>query len=99
MVGGSPAALSAPLKAARDGADVALADKGHCGTSSTTASAGIGVWYVTRSPPRGGGHVEWRTPGRIPGRPALRPRWCRRHPQPGHRGRRRLPLPPPQPEV
>ncbi|MGV9254409.1 FAD-dependent oxidoreductase [Streptomyces sp. NPDC003697] len=46
VVGGGPAATWAALKAAQDGADVALADKGYCGTSGATASAGTGVWYV-----------------------------------------------------
>ena len=46
VVGGGPAATWAALKAAEDGADVVLADKGYCGTSGATASAGTGVWYV-----------------------------------------------------
>ncbi|MFF9362410.1 FAD-dependent oxidoreductase [Streptomyces griseoluteus] len=46
VVGGGPAATWAALKAAQDGADVVLADKGYCGTSGATASAGTGVWYV-----------------------------------------------------
>src|SRR5215467_6764126 len=29
-----------------NGASVVLADKGYCGTSGATASAGTGVWYV-----------------------------------------------------
>lgn len=52
VVGGGPAAAWAALKAAQDGADVVLADKGYCGTSGATASAGTGVWYVPRSPTR-----------------------------------------------
>ncbi|MFJ8591102.1 FAD-dependent oxidoreductase [Streptomyces sp. NPDC093598] len=50
VVGGGPAATWAALKAAQDGADVILADKGYCGTSGATASAGNGVWYVPPEP-------------------------------------------------
>lgn len=49
VVGGGPAGAWAALKAAEAGADVILADKGYCGASGATASAGTGVWYV---PPR-----------------------------------------------
>ncbi|GAA0362448.1 FAD-binding protein [Microbispora corallina] len=49
VAGGGPAAAWAEYKAAQAGADVVLADKGYCGTSGATASAGTGVWYV---PPR-----------------------------------------------
>ncbi len=50
VVGGGPAATWAALRAARDGADVVLADKGFCGTSGATAAAGTGVWYVPPDP-------------------------------------------------
>src|SRR4051812_10931446 len=50
VVGGGPAATWAALTAAREGADVVLADKGYCGTSGATASAGTGVWYVPPDP-------------------------------------------------
>ncbi|MFF3518085.1 FAD-dependent oxidoreductase [Streptomyces sp. NPDC002573] len=50
VVGGGPAATWAALKAAQDGADVVLTDKGYCGTSGATASAGTGVWYVPPEP-------------------------------------------------
>ncbi|MGP3948805.1 FAD-binding protein [Streptomyces sp. 7N604] len=50
VVGGGPAATWAALKAAQDGADVVLADKGYCGTSGATASSGTGVWYVPPEP-------------------------------------------------
>ncbi|MFJ1996177.1 FAD-binding protein [Streptomyces asiaticus] len=50
VVGGGPAATWAALKATRAGADVVLADKGYCGTSGATASAGTGVWYVPPEP-------------------------------------------------
>ncbi|SLI10640.1 Fumarate reductase/succinate dehydrogenase flavoprotein-like protein [Mycobacteroides abscessus subsp. abscessus] len=46
IVGGGPAATWAALSASRSGADVVLVDKGYCGTSGATASAGTGVWYV-----------------------------------------------------
>lgn len=46
VVGGGPAGAWAALKAAQVGADVILVDKGYCGTSGATASAGTGVWYV-----------------------------------------------------
>ncbi|MGH3581890.1 MAG: FAD-binding protein, partial [Mycobacterium sp.] len=46
VAGGGPAACWAALRAAAGGADVVLADKGYCGTSGATASAGTGVWYV-----------------------------------------------------
>ncbi|WP_211261329.1 FAD-dependent oxidoreductase [Pseudonocardia acaciae] len=50
VVGGGPAATWAAVKAAAAGADVVLADKGYCGTSGATASAGTGVWYVPPEP-------------------------------------------------
>jgi succinate dehydrogenase/fumarate reductase flavoprotein subunit len=50
VVGGGPAATWAASQAARGGADVVLADKGYCGTSGATASAGTGVWYVPPDP-------------------------------------------------
>jgi succinate dehydrogenase/fumarate reductase flavoprotein subunit len=50
VAGGGPAACWAALRAARDGAAVVLADKGYCGTSGATASAGTGVWYVPPDP-------------------------------------------------
>ncbi|WP_330479585.1 FAD-binding protein [Streptomyces platensis] len=50
VVGGGPAATWAALKSAQAGAEVVLADKGYCGTSGATASAGTGVWYVPPDP-------------------------------------------------
>lgn len=44
VIGGGPAATWAALKADETGADVVLTDKGYCGTSGGTASAGTGVW-------------------------------------------------------
>ena len=46
----SAAARPAPgprSRRAQAGAEVVLADKGYCGTSGATASAGTGIWYVT----------------------------------------------------
>lgn len=50
VIGGGPAGAWAALKAAQGGADVLLVDKGYCGTSGATASAGTGVWYVPPEP-------------------------------------------------
>lgn len=50
VIGGGLAATWAALGAARAGASVVLADKGYCGTSGVTASAGPGHWWV---PPEG----------------------------------------------
>jgi succinate dehydrogenase/fumarate reductase flavoprotein subunit len=46
VIGGGPAGCWAAITAAENGASVVLADKGYCGTSGATASAGTGVWYV-----------------------------------------------------
>ncbi len=46
VLGGGPAGCWAAITAAEAGASVVLVDKGHCGTSGATASAGTGVWYV-----------------------------------------------------
>ena len=46
VIGGGPAGCWAALTAAANGASVVLVDKGYCGTSGATASAGTGVWYV-----------------------------------------------------
>jgi succinate dehydrogenase/fumarate reductase flavoprotein subunit len=50
VVGGGPAGTWAAIKAAQTGADVVLIDKGHCGSSGATASAGTGIWYVPDEP-------------------------------------------------
>jgi succinate dehydrogenase/fumarate reductase flavoprotein subunit len=50
VIGGGLAGTWAAIAAAREGAQVALADKGHCGTSGVTATAGPGHWWV---PPEG----------------------------------------------
>jgi len=50
VLGGGPAATWAAWSAAQQGAKVVLADKGYCGTSGATASAGTGVWYVAPDP-------------------------------------------------
>src|ERR1700744_4282873 len=46
VIGGGPAGCWAAVSAAEAGASVVLADKGYCGTTGATASAGVGVWYV-----------------------------------------------------
>jgi succinate dehydrogenase/fumarate reductase flavoprotein subunit len=46
VIGGGPAGCWAAIAAAEGGASVVLVDKGYCGTSGATASAGTGVWYV-----------------------------------------------------
>ena len=46
MIGGGPAGCWAAISAAEAGASVVLVDKGYCGTTGATASAGVGVWYI-----------------------------------------------------
>nr|WP_242605974.1 FAD-binding protein [Frankia sp. Cppng1_Ct_nod] len=46
VLGGGPAGTWAALEAATRGQRVALADKGYCGTSGSTAAAGNNLWYV-----------------------------------------------------
>jgi succinate dehydrogenase/fumarate reductase flavoprotein subunit len=46
VVGGGLAGAWAALSAAQHGADVILVDKGYCGTSGVTATAGVGHWYL-----------------------------------------------------
>ncbi len=50
IVGGGLSGCWAAAAAARAGAQVVLADKGYCGTSGVTATAGPGHWWV---PPEG----------------------------------------------
>lgn len=50
VIGGGLAAAWAGVAAARAGARVVMVDKGHCGTSGVTATAGPGHWWV---PPEG----------------------------------------------
>ena len=51
VVGGGMAGAWAAATAARTGASVVLADKGYCGTSGVTATAGPGHWWVPPDPP------------------------------------------------
>jgi succinate dehydrogenase/fumarate reductase flavoprotein subunit len=51
IVGGGMAGAWAAATAARQGASVILADKGYCGTSGVTATAGPGHWWVPPDPP------------------------------------------------
>jgi succinate dehydrogenase/fumarate reductase flavoprotein subunit len=46
VVGGGLAGTWTALGAARAGASVLLVDKGFCGTSGVTATAGVGHWWV-----------------------------------------------------
>jgi succinate dehydrogenase/fumarate reductase flavoprotein subunit len=46
VLGGGPSGCWAAITAAETGASVVLVDKGYCGTSGATASAGTGVWYI-----------------------------------------------------
>ncbi|BCJ49299.1 hypothetical protein Asp14428_07740 [Actinoplanes sp. NBRC 14428] len=46
VLGGGLAATWAALSAADAGATVVLADKGYCGTSGVTATAGVSHWLV-----------------------------------------------------
>ena len=46
VIGGGLAGTWAAVAAAREGARVVLAEKGYCGTSGVTASAGPGHWWV-----------------------------------------------------
>jgi succinate dehydrogenase/fumarate reductase flavoprotein subunit len=50
VLGGGPAATWAAVSAARQGASVVLADKGFCGASGVTATAGVGHWLVPPEP-------------------------------------------------
>ena len=50
VLGGGLAATWAAAAAAADGAAVVLADKGFCGTSGVTATAGPGHWWVPPEP-------------------------------------------------
>ncbi len=46
VIGGGLAGAWAGVAAAREGASVVIADKGYCGTSGVTATAGPGHWWV-----------------------------------------------------
>lgn len=47
VIGGGLAGAWAAMAAAREGAEVVLVDKGYCGTSGVTATAGPGHWWVS----------------------------------------------------
>ena len=51
VIGGGLAGAWAGVAAAREGASVVIADKGYCGTSGVTATAGPGHWWVPRRSP------------------------------------------------
>jgi succinate dehydrogenase/fumarate reductase flavoprotein subunit len=46
IIGGGLAGTWAAIAAAREGSRVILVDKGFCGTSGVTATAGPGHWWV-----------------------------------------------------
>src|SRR5882757_7850669 len=50
VIGGGPAGCWAALNAVTEGARVVLVDKGYCGSSGATASAGTQIWYVPPVP-------------------------------------------------
>ncbi|MGV3549389.1 FAD-dependent oxidoreductase [Rhizobium sp.] len=50
VIGGGPAGCWAALNAVEAGARVVLVDKGYCGSSGATASAGTQIWYVAPTP-------------------------------------------------
>ncbi|WP_411036010.1 FAD-dependent oxidoreductase [Shinella sp. BYT-45] len=50
VIGGGPAGCWAALEAAAAKARVLLVDKGYCGSSGATASAGTQIWYVPPDP-------------------------------------------------
>ncbi|RJQ83858.1 FAD-dependent oxidoreductase [Amycolatopsis panacis] len=49
VIGGGLAATWTAVAAAQAGGDVVLADKGYCGTSGVTATAGVTHWFVPPS--------------------------------------------------
>ncbi|ATN34979.1 oxidoreductase [Rhizobium sp. ACO-34A] len=51
IIGGGLAGTWAAAAARRAGATVILADKGYCGTSGVTATAGPGHWWIPPDPP------------------------------------------------
>ncbi|KQV40842.1 MULTISPECIES: FAD-binding protein [unclassified Rhizobium] len=50
VIGGGPAGCWAALEASAAKARVVLVDKGYCGSSGATASAGTQIWYVPPDP-------------------------------------------------
>jgi succinate dehydrogenase/fumarate reductase flavoprotein subunit len=59
VIGGGLAGAWAALSAAEQGAGVVLVDKGYCGTSGVTATAGVGHWWMPE--PARPAEVERRT--------------------------------------
>lgn len=51
VIGGGLAGAWAAAAAARAGAEVVLAEKGYCGTSGVTATAGPSHWWIPPDPP------------------------------------------------
>ena len=50
VIGGGPAGCWAALEAVATNASVVLVEKGYCGSSGATASAGTQIWYVKPDP-------------------------------------------------
>jgi L-aspartate oxidase len=57
VIGGGMAGAWTATAAAREGASVVLVDKGYCGTSGVTATAGPGHWWVPPDPPEARGNA------------------------------------------
>ncbi|OCR23823.1 oxidoreductase [Pseudomonas syringae] len=60
VIGGGLAGTWAAVAAARQGSRVILADKGFCGTSGVTATAGPGHWWVPPDPQTRASAIEKR---------------------------------------
>ncbi|CAN5375997.1 FAD-binding protein [soil metagenome] len=60
VIGGGMAAAWAAISAAREGADVTLADKGYLGTSGVTATGGPNHWWVSPEPGKREAAIEDR---------------------------------------
>lgn len=60
VIGGGMAAAWAAIAAAREGADVILADKGYVGTSGVTATGGPNHWWVSPEPGKREAAIEER---------------------------------------
>ena len=60
VLGGGMAAAWAAISAAREGADVVLADKGFLGTSGVTATGGPNHWWVPPDPGKREAAIEER---------------------------------------
>lgn len=73
VIGGGLAGTWAAAAAARDGAKVVLVDKGYCGTSGVTATAGPGHWWIPPEEREAVAQARFDRSGRIGD-----PRWMER---------------------